>query len=179
LFLGDCSPVSDRGLLLSKELIEWDTFYYPKKKIQSLHSDTDLLKFLSRRTINYSCIKQCFDILKQISPRSSPVKYNVFIPCGGRAVNIFFTLLSFLNAVNQRTDIRIIIIEIDKFPYMQQLTNELSIDYMFIHPNISILIGCAGLYPKSLAYNLAFLHVPEADWNIFHDADINVPLDFF
>jgi len=63
--------------------------------------------------------------------------------------------------------------------FFEKLVYELGIDYIYVHPNTSILVGCAGLFPKSFVYNLAYLLVPKSPWNLFHDADITIPVDYF
>jgi len=173
----ECSRLENDGFFLSNEFITWDKLSESGSPFKTV---MDMISFILRRRIFFQCLVNCTpSIITNFPPSPFAIKWNIFILTGNREVNSYLNLLFMKRATRNRSDIRVILIQLDENPTLQRLTQEFNFSYIFLPKQISYLSGCAGLFPKSLGLNLAFLLTPESQWNLFHDIDIIIPGNFF
>jgi hypothetical protein len=105
----------------------------------------------------------------------------IIIPCLGRKENLIPTLKQFQRIESPVEGYRpqICIVEHSPFPDLEGIAKQFSCEYLWLFldprdPKLPI-----GQFNKALSYDKAFLFGSPANWYLFHDNDVLVPLNFW
>lgn len=133
-----------------------------------------VLESINNNAIRYQKIVSDKNFIKVISQDERD--FNIFIPVRGR-FGFFKPFINYLKiaAQNSMYKVKTIIIENDTKPTYDKLLDK-DIDYVFIP---TIVSQSQNMFAKALCYNIGFMLTKKTKWNIFHDLDILVDIDFF
>jgi len=138
-------------------------------------SPSQIKAIITTRNINYKSIEKHQNFIKDL--RGTPSNINFFVPVRGRT-HFFSAFIKYAkNAASMFKDnVRFVIIENDTVNLYKNLCKKENLDYIFIPSEVSY---SEGAFAKALCYNMGFLLIDRAEWNIFHDLDILIDSTYF
>lgn len=133
-----------------------------------------LIEHAKRNEIDYdSLIKRCTIKMPGAQRRGQVVDISVIIPVQGRTeYHKIITEYFFAAIHNFKGNVALTFVEHDNLPPKHYWLTKSWVNHIFIPAD-------GQKFNKCLCHNIGVLYGPKADYYLFHDTDIVVPVDFF